>query len=181
MSSTTTTLVRGARLARRVPGYRALRRSVVPRLRRNKTLRGAAQVIWPTTKKDRSRPLPSGVTAGDLLHGIGTQELTRLGIVALGCSEDVLAGVVEEVAREQLLSATFAPVFLLDQPHFALTRRYGFVTELLPPPDTDPDRRQALLADRITGIQRAYGITEWLRIGPRGLDDLDRSLLQLAR
>ncbi|MVA77759.1 hypothetical protein GC722_17315 [Auraticoccus sp. F435] len=181
--SHTDPLVRAARLARRVPGYRRARRAVVPRLRRSSLLRTLAHRLWAVRKSDRRGGVASSdITAGSLLGGVGTENLPVLGILALGVPAEALTEVVDEVAQEQLLQASFRPVFVVDQPAFAVTRRFSYVTELVLPRDGWVDEAPWLeyLARRLDSVQETYGVSSWLRVPPGGLDDVALAQLRSA-
>ncbi len=173
--SQTDPLRAAARLARRVPGYRRLRRALVPRLRRNKALRTAAHRIWAVRRQDRRAGVPSSdITAGSIVDGVGTENLEVLGILALDLSADELTSVVEQVAQEQLLQASFRPVVVVDQPAFGTTRQFGYVTELvLTREQWDGDGPwEDYLARRLDSMREAYGVGSWLRVPPGGMDDV---------
>lgn len=166
-------LRRGARLVRRVPGYRRLRRTLVPKLRRNRTLRTVAHRIWAVRRTDRRHRVPSSdLTAGSLLGGVGTENLPVVGIIAFEQSVQALGGLVDVVAEEQLLSAAFRPLFVLDQPAFATTRTYGFPTELVrPAPETGAEGEWGdYLQRRLASIQDTFGVSTWIRVPAEGVD-----------
>ena len=146
-----------ARLTRRLPGYRFLRRRAVPRIRRSAAARALAQRMFPPTESPGSGP-PADVAAGRLLAGLGIERLPVIMLDLVGLADDLgdrvaigelVDDVIDEVAELQLLGAGFRPVFLLDVPAFNRARGYGYVVELVTPrtassaelPDSHPGVR----------------------------------------
>lgn len=169
-------LRRAARVARKVPGYPKLRRALVPRLRRNKALRTVAHRIWAVRRTDRRRGAPSSdITAGSLLDGVGTENLPVVGVIALDLTPEQVRELVDVVAEEQLLTAAFRPLFVLDQPAFAATRRYSYVAELVVPADGWEVHGAAggwgdYLTQRLSSIQDVFGVATWIRVPAKGVD-----------
>lgn len=166
-------LRRAARLARQVPGYPRLRRSLVPALRRNKALRTVAHRIWAVRRTDRGGGAPSSdITAGSLLDGVGTENLPVVGVIAFDLTADQVRHLVDVVAEEQLLTAAFRPLFVLDQPAFAATRRYSYVAELVVPAAAwqAEEEWSAYLGRRLVSIQDTFGVAQWIRVPAGGVD-----------
>src|SRR5919106_4674078 len=124
--------VRAKQRIRRLPGMDVARRKLPALLRRNQALRSMVRRLYAI---DASAPVPSDVTAGKLLDGIGTESLPVVLVMTLGADRDTIADLVDEVARLQLATAGFRPVFVIDVPAFGEFRRYGYSVELLLPAD----------------------------------------------
>jgi len=92
--------------------------------------------------------------------------------------------VVQDVARYQLLYASFRPVFLLDQPEFAVTRRFNYPTEIVIQPDQwdFPDHTWAkYFTQRLGQIIRVYNVSMLVHIPPDGIDHAMRTVLATAQ
>jgi hypothetical protein len=170
-----------ARVSRRVPGYRYIRRKLVPRLRNSPAARALAHRIFAVEPRGNSSlRAPSDITAGTLLGGIGVERLPVVLIVLLGTPKDRIGDIAEEVARLQILGAGFRPVFLIDSPAFAPIRRFGYVTELVTPRDswTAEEPWSEYLRRRFASMLCAYGIGAVVAVGPDGLGDAGRATLE---
>jgi len=173
-------LRRAARTARRIPGYRYLRRVVVPRLRRSPAARALAYRIFAVESGRRTSAGGwSDVTAGNLLGGIGLERLPVVLLVLIGTPTDRIAQIVEEVATMQVLGAGFRPIFVIDSPTFAPIRRFGYLAELITPRDswTAAEPWLAYAGRRLGSMVSLYGVRAVLTVGPDGLDDGDRATL----
>lgn len=182
-------LQQAARLARRMPGYRWVRRRAVPRIRRSAAARALADRMFPTEVPNGSGP-PADVAAGRLLAGLGTEQLPVVLFSLVGLSDGaadqsavthVLDAVIDEVAETQLLAAGFRPVFLLDTPAFARTRSYGYVAELLTPRAAwvgEPADWSSYVGARVASMTATYGVSTMIAVGPDGLDDVARGVLR---
>ena len=127
-----------ARLARRMPGYRWVRRRAVPRIRQSAAARTLAHRMFPSQSNGSGPPVD--VAPGKLLAGVGVEWLPVVLLSLVGLAEDavdstvsstVIDAVIDEVAALQLLGAGFRPVFLLDTPAFSRARSYGYLAELV--------------------------------------------------
>jgi hypothetical protein len=177
-----------ARLARRMPGYRWVRRRAVPHIRQSAAARALAHRMFPS-QSNGSGP-PTDVTPGKLLAGLGIDQLPVVLLSLVRLAEDaaenaesgkVIDAAIDEVAELQLLGAGFRPVFLLDTPAFSRARSYGYVAELVTPLSTwagDPADWQEYIGARVASMTRAYGISAVITIGPHGLDAVTQGLLR---
>ena len=177
-----------ARLARRMPGYRWVRRRAVPRIQRSPAARAIAHRILPS-QPPGSGP-PADVAPGRLLAGVGVDQLPVILVNLLGlpgrtadsvAMSKIIDSVVEEVAEMQLLGAGFRPVFLLDTPAFGRARSYGYPVELVTPCAAwsgEPVDWPEYIGARVASMMRTYGISAVVTVGPDGLDDVGRGLLR---
>jgi hypothetical protein len=177
-----------ARLARRLPGYRWVRRRAVPRIRKSAGARALAHRMFPSQSLE-SLPIPAEVAPGRLLAGIGVEQLPVVLISLVGLADRVTANgttgriidaVIDEVAELQLLGAGFRPVFLLDIPAFSRARSYGYAVELVTPAAAwlgGAAEWPHYIAARIASMMRSYGISAVVTTGREGLDDVARGVL----
>ena len=180
---------RAARLARRMPGYRWVRRRAVPRIRRSAAAQALAHRMFPT-ESPRGEGPPADVAAGRLLAGLGTEQLPVILLSLVGltdgtadnaASSNLVDAVIDEVAEMQLLGAGFRPVFLLDTPAFGRARSYGYVAELVTPRTVwvgEPVEWSEYVAARVTSMTTAYGVSTMITVGPGGLDEVARGVLR---
>lgn len=168
-----------ARHARRVPGYRKLRSEVLPRIRASRTAREVASRVFDfDTKPDRSAVF---LSAGNLLAGRGLDNLPVVIVSLVGVPRDRIAGVVEEVARIQVLTAGFRPVFVLETPELGAVRRYGYPVELLIEPSAWSVADQAweeYACARLASVKRTYQASSLVAVPSSGLGVSGRLLLQ---
>jgi hypothetical protein len=177
-----------ARLARRIPGYRWVRRRAVPRIRRSAVVRAVVYRIFPL--QSRGAEAPAEVSAGRLLAGLGIEQLPVIMLSLVGVADvlsnnaaagEVVDAVIDEVAEMQVLGAGFRPVFLLDTPAFSRARNYGYVAEFVMPPTAwsgEPSDWSEYVAARVASIRNSYGVSSMITIGPDGLDEMGRGLLR---
>jgi hypothetical protein len=174
-------LRRAARLSRRVPGYRYLRRRLVPRLRRSPAARALAHRIFAVEPRaGSSGRAPSDLTAGTLLGGVGVERLPVVLIALIGTPPDRIPGIAEEVAELQVLGAGFRPVFVVDSPTFGPIRRFGYVIELITPRDfwTADEPWSEYLRRRFASLLTVYGIRVVINVGCEGLGESGRATLE---
>ena len=76
-----------ARLARRMPGYRWVRRRAVPRIRQSATARALAHRMFPSQSNGSGPPVD--VAPGRLLAGVGVEQLPVVLVSLVGLAEDV--------------------------------------------------------------------------------------------
>jgi hypothetical protein len=185
-------LLKAARLARRMPGYRWVRRRAVPRIRQSAAARALAYRLFAmeSRKSTQAVAAPLELTAGRLLAGLGMERLPVILISLVGLAEDiedsaaareVIDVVIDEVAECQLLGAGFRPVFLLDTPAFGRARSYGYVVELVTPRSAwlgEPADWPEYLAARVTSMTTIYGVSATITVRSDGLDDVARGLLR---
>lgn len=177
-----------ARLARRMPGYRWVRRRAVPRIRQSAAARTLAHRMFPSQSNGSGPPVD--VAPGKLLAGVGVERLPVVLLSLVGLAEDavdstvsstVIDAVIDEVAALQLLGAGFRPVFLLDTPAFSRARSYGYLAELVTAASSwagDQAEWPEYIGARVASMTRAYGVSAVLTIGPHGLDPVTRALLR---
>jgi hypothetical protein len=177
-----------ARLARRMPGYRWVRRRAVPRIRQSAAAKALAHRMFPSQSNGSGPPLD--VAPGRLLAGVGVEQLPVVLVSLVGLADDlaenavpgkVIDAVIDEVAELQLLGAGFRPVFLLDTPAFSRARSYGYPVELITGAAAwwgEPADWPEYLGARIASMMRVYGISAVVTVGPHGLDDVARGLLR---
>lgn len=168
--------VRTKQVIRRLPGAERARRNVPQLLRRNKALRSMARRLYAI---DAAAPVPSDVAAGKLLDGVGTESLPVVLVVTLGADSGTIEEMVDEVARLQVLTAGFRPVFVTDLPAFETFRRYGYPAELLLPADGWQGQGSwEEYARRLIGLMfDGYRATASVTVGPEGLDPAGRAVL----
>ena len=126
-------LLRAVGLARRMPGYRFVRRRAVPRIRRSAAARALVTRIFSVESRG-SGPPAIDVAPGRLLAGLGVERLPVILVSLIGFADgigeravvsEVVDAVIDDVAEMQVLGAGFRPVFLLDTPAFTRARSYG--------------------------------------------------------
>ena len=175
-------------MARRVPGYRWVRRRAVPRIRRSAAARALATRIFPVERRGPSRSR-ADVAPGRLLAGLGIERLPVVLVSLVGLTDgigeraaigEVVDGVIDDVAEMQLLGAGFRPVFLLDTPAFNRARSYGYPVELVTPHSRwsgEVADWSKYVAARVASMTTTYGISSVIMVGPDGLDDVARGVL----
>lgn len=161
---------------RRLPGYRYARRTMVPRIRRSATARAVVHRLFAIDGKQRT---PLDVAPGNLLAGVGVERLPVVVIVMFNLSADRVDEVVAEVAELQVLTAGFRPVFVTDTPQLGTARRYGYPVELLVDEAGWDDSQpwSTYLRSALTAIFAAYRSNASLVVGPAGLSQTDRLVL----
>ena len=182
-------LLRAVGLARRMPGYRFVRRRAVPRIRRSAAARALVTRIFSVESRG-SGPPAIDVAPGRLLAGLGVERLPVILVSLIGFADgigeravvsEVVDAVIDDVAEMQVLGAGFRPVFLLDTPAFTQARSYGYVAELVTPRTAwlgEPAEWPEYVGARVASMATAYGISGVIAVGPDGLDDVGRGLLR---
>lgn len=184
-------LLRASRLARRMPGYRWVRRRAVPRIRQSAAARTLAYRLFAMGPR-ASAPVetPFELAAGRLLAGIGTERLPVILLSLVGVADglgdsaatsEVVDTVIDDVAECQLLGAGFRPVFLLDTAAFNRARSYGYLVELVTPRTAwlgEPAAWSEYVAARVASMMTTYGVSAMITVGPDGLDDVARGVLR---
>ena len=185
-------LLRVSRLARRMPGYRWVRRRAVPRIRQSAAARTLAYRLFAMGSRGSAASLeaPLELAAGRLLAGIGTERLPVILLSLVGLADSVgdnaatsavADAVIDDVAETQLLGAGFRPVFLLDTPAFSRVRSYGYPVELVTPRTAwqgEPADWSEYVAARVASMTTTYGVSAMITVGPDGLDDAARGVLR---
>ncbi len=162
----------------RTRAFRSLRRRGVRALRRSPRARRLAQQIFAA--RPTAAGYPIDVTAGNLLGGVGTEQLPVVLVVALEVSPDQLSDIVDDIAAHQVQSAAFRPVFVIDTVTFGPTRRYGYPVELVTARRdwAGPDRSwEEYLRQRLSSTRRHFRVSVAIQLGPAGLDPVSRALL----
>jgi hypothetical protein len=185
-------LQRAVRLARRMPGYRWVRRRALPQIRHSAAARALAYRLFAIESRTSAQPIeaPLELTAGRLLAGLGTERLPVILISLVGLTDaiddkatvgELVDVVIDQVAEAQLLGAGFRPVFLLDTPSFSRARSCGYFVELVMPRSgwqAEPTDWSEYIAARVTSMTKAYGVSTVITVGPDGLDDVARGILR---
>lgn len=175
------TLHRIIRRARRVPGYTRLRRSMLRRLRSSGLLKEVVSRIYSEGTKDERRIPRTYPPPGNLLRGLGTESLPVVVVSLVSIPENSIDEIVDEIARIQLMSAAFRPVFVMDAAHLDSARRYGYAGELLLPSSPWPFpgvRWIDYATNRVAEIHRRYDAIISIAVPPEGVPEAARLLLQ---
>lgn len=181
-----------ARLVRRIPGYRMVRRRAVPWIRKSATVRAIANRLFAMESRWSAAPVEPSLelSAGRLLGGVGTDRLPVILLSLVGLADcggrnrpidDVVDRVIDDVAEMQLLGAGFRPVFLLDTPAFGRARSFGYVAELVTPRTTwsaESVDWSEYVGARIASMRTNFGVSAVITIAPDGLDDVTRGVLR---
>ena len=169
------------RRARRLPGYRWLRRNAVGRIRRSETAREVVNRVFAGSGSG-SRRIPRRFPhAGNLLDGLGVDQLPVAVISLIGVPNEKVGEVIDDIARLQILSASFRPVFVMDCPKLDSPRRYGYVAELLIAPSewAFPDIRwSSYAAERLSDIVQRYEASIAVTVPPSGMTESVRLMLE---
>lgn len=97
--------------------------------------------------------------AGNVIGGVGLDNLPVIIVSLVGAADDDVPGLVEAVAQEQVLTGGFRPVILIDADHFGVVRQYGYAVEhVVPRADWPGDAASwdAYLAQRLRRMRRDY-------------------------
>lgn len=169
------------RRARRVPGYTTVRSKVLTRVRESNTARDVVTRMFAGAA-GKGRGVPTRFpTAGNLLAGVGIDQLPVALVSLVGCDPAKIDEAIDDVARLQLLHASFRPVIVLDHPRFDATRRYEFATELVIAREAwDPQQGvwRDYLATRIADIMHHYSITVAVEVIEGHIPFMQRILLE---
>lgn len=172
-------VIRGAR---RFPAYRAVRGKVLRRLRNSATTRELVdRAFGPRYPQDGEDGKANYPPVGRLVAGRDTDLLPVVVLSLIGVSQERTHDVVEEVARVQLLTAGFRPVFVLDGPQLSVVRRYGYAAELLIPAvewGVEDELWEDYAASRVAAIHRTYGAVLAVGLSCEGLSPGDMVLLR---
>lgn len=116
-----------ARGARRIPVGEQTASRIIGRIRTSTTARKVVSRVFDfETSPDASTVF---LSSGNVLGGEGRDNLPVVLVSLLGGSDEVVAARLEQLAQEQLLTAGFRPVILIDADHFAAVREYGWPVE----------------------------------------------------
>ena len=145
-------------------------------MRASKAVRGLAKRVF---ELDMAGGMVD-VAPGSLLGGVGTERLPVVAVIALDTRPAAVHDLVDDIARIQLLTAGFRPVFVLTTPDLAPVRHYGYVAELL---ISEPDwphpylRWQDYRDERVNTVVHRYRTSATVAAGPNGLDATARTVL----
>lgn len=146
-------------------------------MRASKTVRRLAKRVF---ELDTSGGGIVDVAPGNLLGGVGTERLPVVAIIALETRPEAVPGLVDDVARLQLLSAGFRPIFILTASDLAPIRHYGYVAELLIPEADWPHqhrRWQDYRDERLNTVMHRYRTLATVTAGPTSLHATSRTIL----
>lgn len=136
----------------------------------------------PAKKVAAKRPvrLPSDITAGTVLGGIGSERLPVVLLLLVGTPVERIGDVAEEVASVQVLGAGFRPVFVIDSPVFAPIRRFGYVVELVVARNSwsADGSWSEYLRRRVASMMDLYSARAVITVGADGLGDGGRAALE---
>jgi hypothetical protein len=161
-----------------MPGYRYARRRVLPRVRAN---RSALSLVKRVFSIDGTQSTPMDVTAGNLLGGVGAERLPVVVVIMIGTPAAQVPSIVDDVARTQVLTAGFRPVFVMDTPALAAPRAYGYPVELLIDRDAwfAPDQSwDDYVSRRLWSVYRTYRPTATVTADSGALTDRSRMILR---
>lgn len=160
------------RRARRVQGYRSVRRAVLGRLRGSDTARDIVTRVFAGSQTGPTRVPQRFPAAGTLLAGVGVDVLPVTLVSLLDVPAERIETVVREVATCQVLYAGFRPVFVMCCPVLEAPRAFGYPVELLIEPEAWDFPEQTWLeyaAARFTEIEIRYGADRTVCVPPDGL------------
>lgn len=162
------------RRARRAPGYRRLRRKVLTALRQSDLAREIVARVFGTPSA-RRRALPQSYPpAGNVIAGYGTDHLPVVVIVMIDVDQSAIDGIIDDIARLQILGAGFRPVIVLDQPRLDSVRRFGYAVELVIAQERwirEQGDWRSYAAQRLADIAQRYNAKSTLAITGRSLSD----------
>lgn len=171
---------RALRRARRSPGFQRMSGRILDKIRSSEEARELANRIFAGTAS------PAGNSGfrrhppvGNLLGGIGLDNLPVAMISLLSTAEEHFDEVVDEIARLQVLTAAFRPIFVMTKPRLDAPRRYGWATELLLDPAdwNQPGESWAeYAATRIADAVAIHQPAVMINIPDGGVDDLVRPI-----
>lgn len=101
------------------------------------------------------------IPSGDVLPEHASAALPVTLVVLLGLSDDDVEGWIERVARSQMMTVAFKPLFVVDRDDFTTLRRYGYPFEFIIPYDDwllvgDPSAWAGHVRTRLTGLKQVY-------------------------
>lgn len=165
--------------ARRVPGYRQLRRAVLPRVQQSPTARALIRRVFAL---EVTKTAPVDVTPGRVIVGNGTEALPVVVVIMVGLPDKTVYEVVDEVAKLQLLGAGFRPVLVSDGPVLQAARQFGYPVEVLVPEHKWSDYGEGswneYVGRRISLTLSTYRAGYAMRGTSEGLDDIVRAMLE---
>lgn len=174
---------RFAAAVRRVPGYRAAREHLLPRVRSNPTLTDLAwRVFAPETDLGAARRT---LRPGRHLTGRDVDRLPVVGFDLLEVPADGLPAALEGIARLQRETLGFRPVVVLGVADFALAREHGFVMDLVASAQDwwgDPADYDAYVARRLLSVRQGFQLWHLVHVAPDGgIPAVDAGMLAAVR
>lgn len=167
------------RAARSLPGYRQLRRVVLPRLQESPTARAVIRRIFAL---EITKTAPVDVASGRMLAGNGTEALPVVVVVMVGLPDETVYEVVDDVAKLQLLGAGFRPVLASDGPVLEAARQFGYPVELIVAERNwtkyGEDHWTEYVGTRISLAVSTYRAGLVVRATPTGLDRIAVAMLE---
>ncbi|NLG22391.1 MAG: hypothetical protein GX555_13290 [Actinomycetales bacterium] len=160
------------RRARRVPKAEEAALKVATALRGNQLARTAVSRAFDMDLEGIGGTV--FLDGGTLLAGQGLDNVPVVILSLVGTPDDLVPERLEEIGQEQLLTAGFRPVLVVDGDHFGAIRRYGWPVELVLSEaqwDADESLRdeagwEAYLVRRLQEIRRNYRAAALLEFGP---------------
>jgi hypothetical protein len=129
----------------------------------------AAMPWWPLPVV--ADPPALSPSPGLAAYAIKDLQPSIVGVVVCGFDRAQLAAIVGGVARRQMESPSFTPIFLTDSTAFDVFREHGFVFEYLPAPGKLPAgsaSRSDYGRERLDLIRRKWGIVTVVQYGEFG-------------
>ncbi|MDT0202926.1 hypothetical protein [Nocardioides sp. AE5] len=126
---------RALRRARRSPRVQKAAGKVLTKIRSSDNAREVVNRIFAGSRHRHSGPPRRYPPAGNLLAGTGLDHLPVAMVSLLATPAEQVDEVIDEIARLQVLTAAFRPIFVMTHPRLDAPRRYGWATELLISPE----------------------------------------------
>ncbi|MCK0114294.1 hypothetical protein MWU75_19325 [Ornithinimicrobium sp. F0845] len=160
------------RRARRVPQAEATAMRVATALRGNQLARTAVSRAFDMDLEGIGGTV--FIDGGTLLAGQGLDNVPVVILSLVGTPADLVPERLEEIGQEQLLTAGFRPVLVVDGDHFGAVRRYGWPVELVLSREQweaqehvrDDAGWDAYQVRRLQEIRRNYRAAALLEFGP---------------
>jgi hypothetical protein len=114
------------------------------------------------------------LAAGNQLAGQGLDNVPVVVLSLVGEPDDQVPELVEEIAREQVLTGGFRPVLVVSGDHFGTVREFGWPVELVIDEDVWAEQQhlrgddgwEAYLERRLQQVRRHYRAVALLPFGP---------------
>ena len=146
-----------ARSAQRLPIGRDQAGRMAVRLRSSKTARKVVSRMFDFDDSGIGGTFFLG--AGNVIGGLGLDNLPVVVVNLVGADPDAVPGLVEAVAQEQVLTGGFRPVFLIDGDYFAEIRQYDYPVDHVIPKASWPGASEdweRYVVDRLRQMRRSY-------------------------
>jgi len=159
-----------ARRVRRVPAAEAAAVRAVSGLRDSRLVREVVSRVLDLDGVGGTVFL----SAGHQLAGQGLDNVPVVILSLVGVADDQVPDLVEEIAREQVLTGGFRPVLVISADHFGTIREFGWPVELVIAEHTwsaqehlgDDRGWEAYLERRLQQIRRHYRAVALMPFGP---------------